>query len=328
MKAAIFNKYGPADVLDLKTITTPTPKNNEVLVRIHATTVTPVDTSFRAGDPWIVRLYLGLFRPKKTVLGTELAGEVTAVGKDVTRFRIGDQIFAAPADGTGAHAEFICIPDDGAIATIPSNMSLEQAATICNGGLTALPFLRDHGKIKRGDKVLIIGASGSIGTIAVQLAKQFGAHVTGVCSTVNLDLVTSLGADRLIDYTVEDFTALGDTYDIIFDTVAKSSFARVKQSLTPRGAYLVTAPSIATLSRMAWTAVFGGKRAIMAATGLRAAKDQVADMKILKGMFEAGILTTIIDRTYPLEQIATAHAYVELGHKTGNVVISVGPEEY
>ena len=323
MKAAIFTKYGPADVLEIKDIATPAPKDNEVLVRIHATTVTPVDCSFRAGDPYIVRLYLGLLRSKKTILGTELAGVVAAVGKDVTRFCLGDQVFAAPADGTGAHAEFICLPEDGAISIIPNNMSLEQAATICNGGLTTLPFLRDHGKIKRGDKVLIIGASGSIGTIAVQLAKHFGAHVTGVCSTANIELVKSLGANLVIDYTVDDFTMRAETYDIVFDTVAKSSFKQVKRSLTMGGAYLVTAPSFATVFRMLWTSVFGGKRAVMAATGLRPAKDQAADMDILKRMVEAGTLSTIIDRIYPLNDIATAHAYVETGHKKGNVVIAV-----
>ncbi len=329
MKAAIFTQYGPADVLGLKETATPTPKDNEVMVRIHATTVTPVDCSFRAGDPCIVRLYLGLLRPKKTILGTELAGVVAATGKDVTRFGIGDQVFAAPADGTGAHAEYICLPSEGAIAAIPNNMTLEQAATICNGGLTALPFLRDHGKIKRGDKVLIIGASGSIGTIAVQLAKHFGAHVTGVCSTANIELVKSLGADHVIDYTVDDFTMraeTAETYDIVFDTVAKSSFAQVKRVLAQGGVYLVTAPSFATISRMFWTMVFGGKRAVMAATGLRPAKDQAADMVILKGMYNAGTLRAIIDRVYPLNDIAMAHSYVEAGHKKGNVVISIIPE--
>ena len=235
-------------------------------------------------------------------------------------------VFAAPADGTGAHAEYICLPSEGAIASIPDNMTLEQAATVCNGGLTALPFLRDHGKIKRGDKVLIIGASGSIGTIAVQLAKHFGAHVTGVCSTANIELVKSLGADLVIDYTVDDFTTRAETYDIVFDTVAKSSFAQAKRSLKQGGIYLVTAPSFATVSRMLWTMVFGGKRAVMAATGLRPAKDQAADIDILKGMHNAGTLRAIIDRVYPLNDIATAHSYVEAGHKKGNVVISIIPE--
>lgn len=326
MKAAIFTKYGPADVLEFRDIATPTPKDHEVLVRIHATTVTPVDCSFRAGDPCIVRLYLGLLRPKKTILGTELAGVVVAVGKDVTRFGVGDAVFAAPADGTGAHAEYICLPSEGAIATIPHNMTLTQAATICNGGLTALPFLRDHGKIKRGDKVLIIGASGSIGTIAVQLAKHLGAHVTGVCSTANIELVKSLGADHVIDYTVEDFSTRAEAYDVIFDMVAKSSFALAQRALTQGGVYLVTAPSFATVSRMLWCLAFGGKHAVMAATGLRPAKDQACDMDLLKGMFEAGCLRVIVDRVYPFEQIATAHAYVEAGHKTGNVVISIIPE--
>lgn len=292
-------------------------------MQIHATTVTPADCSFRAGDPCIVRLYLGLWRPKKTIQGSELAGVVAAIGKDVTRFGVGDAVFAAPADGTGAHAEYICLPSEGAIATIPQDMTLQQAATICNGGLTALPFLRDHGKIKRGDKVLIIGASGSIGSIAVQLAKHFGAHVTGVCSAANIELVKSLGADLVIDYTVEDFTTRGEVYDIVFDTVAKSSFAQARRVLVPRGVYLVTAPSFATVSRMLWSKLFGGKRAVMAATGLRPAKDQAADMERLKGMFEAGSLRTIIDRVYPFEQIATAHIYVEAGHKIGNVVLSI-----
>ena len=326
MIAAQFAQYGPPEVIEIKNTVTPTPKDNEVLVQIHATTVTPVDCSFRAGAPCIVRLYLGLRRPNKTILGTELAGVVIALGKDVTRFGVGDRIFAAPADGTGAHAEYICLPEDGALASIPSNMSFEQAATICNGGLTALPFLRDHGKIKRGDKVLIIGASGSIGTIAVQLAKYFGAHVTGVCSTANVDMVKSLGVDQVIDYTVDDFTKHGETYDIIFDTVAKSSFGHAKRSLTRRGVYLVTAPSFATVFRMLWASVFGGKRAVMAATGLRPAREQVKDMEFLKGLFETGSFKTIIDRIYPFGHITNAHSYVEKGHKKGNVVIAVKPQ--
>ena len=326
MKAAIFTKYGPADVLEVKDTPTPTPKDNEVLVRIHATTVTPVDCSFRAGDPCIVRLYLGLLRPKKTILGTELAGVVAAVGKDVTRFGVGDAAFAAPADGTGAHAEYICLPEDGAIALVPKALSLNEAATICNGGLTALPFLCDHGRIKRGDRVLVIGASGSIGTAAVQIAKHFGAHVTAVCSGKNMKLVHALGADRVIDYTMDDFTTMGETYDIIFDAVAKSSFASCKKCLVSQGAYLVTAPSFATVFRMLWNAVFGGKRAVMAATGLREAKAQAADLALLSQWYEAKILIPVIDRVYPFKDIAAAHTYVEEGHKKGNVVISIIPE--
>ncbi|MFQ5624995.1 MAG: NAD(P)-dependent alcohol dehydrogenase, partial [Paracoccaceae bacterium] len=262
------------------------------------------------------------FAPKKTVLGTELAGVVEAVGRGVTRFRPGDRVFAAPADGTGAHAEYICLPENGAVCAMPDNLSAEQAAAICNGALTALPFLRDSGKVRRGSKVLVIGASGSIGTFAVQLAKHFGADVTAVCSAANIELVRSLGADRAIDYTREDFTASGETWDIIFDTVAKSSFARCRRSLRKRGVYLVTAPSLATMFHMARSAIFGGRRAVMSATGLRPAEDQRRDMVFIKGLVEAGTLTPVIDRSYPLERIAEAHRYVGKGHKIGNVVIT------
>ncbi|MHA1563975.1 MAG: NAD(P)-dependent alcohol dehydrogenase, partial [Alphaproteobacteria bacterium] len=301
----------------------PTPKNNEIRVKILATTVTPVDCSFRSADPFIVRFFTGLIRPRSTILGTELAGEIEAIGKDVTRFKVGDPVFAAPADGLGAHAQFICLPEDGAQVIKPVNMTYGEAASLCNGALTALPFLRDCANIQNGQRVLINGASGSIGTFAVQLAKQFGAHVTGVCSSLNVPLVKSLGADKVIDYTLEDFTESGQTYDIIFDTVGKSSFSRCKGVLAQRGFYLSTVPTMATVLQMLWTSRRRGKRAILAATGLRPAADQVRDMNFLKRLIEAGKLKSIIDRSYPLAQIAEAHRYVEKGHKRGNVVVTV-----
>ncbi|MDQ7072047.1 MAG: NAD(P)-dependent alcohol dehydrogenase [Rhodobacterales bacterium] len=323
MKTVTFERYGEEDVLGFKDMPRPKPKSNEILVEVRSTTVTPTDVSFRAGNPCIVRLYLGLRRPKKQVLGTEFSGVIVGTGDGARGFEIGDQVFGAPADGTGAHAQYICLPADGAVCKIPENMTLAEAAAICSGGLTALPFLRDNGQIKKGDKVLIIGASGSIGSMAVQMAKHFGAHVTGVCSARNVALVGALGADRVIDYTHQDFAIEGTQYDIIFDTVAKSSFAKARAALTPKGVYLVTAPSFATIFQMLRGVVFGGKRAVMAATGLRPEAEQRADMEQIKQWIENGVLTVLIDRSYPFGQIAEAHAFVATERKRGNVLIAM-----
>lgn len=323
MKAIIYDNYGSPDVLALRDIPKPAPKDDEILVRIHASTVTPVDCSFRSADPCIVRFFVGLWRPKVRILGSELAGEVAAIGRNVTRFKVGDRIFAATADGQGAHAQYMCLPQDGAQIAMPANMSFDQAASICNGALTALPFLRDSAGIKRGQKVLINGAAGSIGIFAVQLAKIFGAEVTGVCSGRNTDLVKSLGADHVIDYTKEDFTRNGQVYDIIFDTVGKSSFAASKKALTDNGFYLSTVPTFASVMQFIWTRKRNGKKAVLSATGLRPAPDQIKDMIFLKDLIEAGKLKTIIDRSYPMEQVAKAHWFVETGHKRGNVVLTI-----
>lgn len=322
MKAIVCTKYGPPNVLQLKEIEKPVPEDNEVLIKIHATTVTAVDCTFRQGKPFIGRFFSGLTKPKNPIQGTELAGEIEAVGKDVKLFKVGDQVFGTTL-GTGVYAEYVCQPEVGATLGIkPVNMTFEEAAC-CDGGLTALPFLRDAGSIKSGDEVLINGASGSTGTAAVQLAKYYGAEVTGVCSVRNLELVKSLGADRVIDYTKEDFTKNSEAYDIIFDTVGKSSFSRSKATLKPAGIFLEAAISLGILFQMLWTSIIGGKKAAIAFTGLRSASQRTEDLITLKELIEAGKYKAVIDKSYPLEQMAEAQSYVEKGHKVGNVVITV-----
>jgi NADPH:quinone reductase-like Zn-dependent oxidoreductase len=322
MKAVVYTTYGTPDVLQISEVPTPTPKTNEVLIRIHAAAVTTTDCNLRGGDK-LMRLVFGLRRPKRQVLGTEFAGEIEAVGKDVTRFRAGDQVFAATGAGFGAHAEYICLPEDAALAPKPTNATYAEAAAICEGGMTALPFLRDTGKIQHGDRVLINGASGAVGASAVQLAKAFGADVTGVCGPTNVDLVRSLGADTVIDYSQTDFTRTGQLYDIIFDAVGKSSFSRCKDSLKPDGVYLATVPSLALYAHVLWTAKLGGKKAKVAATGLRPASEKVTDLRYLSGLAEAGTLTPTLDRSYPMTQVAEAHRHVETGHKKGSIVITM-----
>lgn len=317
MKAIVYTQYGPPDVLQLKDVEKPTPKDHEVLVKIHATTVTPSCCMVRKGDPLWGRIILGFTKPRRETPGIELAGEVEAVGKDVKHFKEGDQVYGFTGFGLGAYAEYTLMPEQGSLSIKPANMTYAESAACVDGASTALFFLRDKGQIRSGQKVLIYGASGSIGTYAVQLAKYFGAHVTGVCSTKNIELVKSLGADKVIDYTQEDFTRNGETYDIIFDTVGKSSFARCQNSLTQNGCYLPTVGLINTVLKL-WTSMKGGKRVI---SGMSIEKK--AALAFLRELFEAGTLKPVIDRLYPLEQIAQAHEYVEKGHKKGNVVITV-----
>jgi NADPH:quinone reductase-like Zn-dependent oxidoreductase len=323
MKAIVYTKYGPPDVLQLKEVAKPTPEDNEVLIKIHATTVETAGIAQLKGEPFMIRFITGLIRPKNTILGSELAGGIEAVGKDVKRFKEGDQIFGETGPRAGAYAEYICLPEDGALVIKPANMTYEEAAAVPGGVLTALPFLRDKANIQSGQKVLINGASGSIGTYSVQLAKYFGAEVTGVCSTTNLELVKSLGADKVIDYTNEDFTKTGQTYDIILDAVGKSSFSRCKNSLKQRGVYLTTAPTLAFFLQMLWTSIIGSKKAMWSSTGVRPESEKTKDLLFIKELIEAGKIIPIIDRRYPLERIAEAHRYVETGHKKGNVVITV-----
>jgi NADPH2:quinone reductase len=320
MKAVVRTEYGSPDVLQLKQVEKPAPKANEVLIRVHATTVTSAECSMRQGRPLWGRIIIGIRKPRKKVriLGLELAGEIEAVGNAVQRFRPGDQVFGFTGFGVSACAEYKCMPENGSLALKPANTTYAEAAAAVDGASTALFFLRDKAHIQPGQKVLINGASGSIGTYAVQLAKHFGADVTAVCSTANVAMVTSLGADTVIDYTQADFTKSGQTYDIIFDTVGKSSFERCKSALTPNGRYLATALTLKIMVQMVWTSIRGGKQVV---SGMSIEKN--AALILIRELIEAGTLKPIIDRRYPLAQIAEAHRYVDTGHKKGNVVIMV-----
>ena len=314
-------------MLQLKEVEKPVPKDNEVLVRIYATTVTAGDCEQRSLKLPIwhalpMRAYVGLKRPKRiTILGMDLAGEIESVGKNVKRFRKGDQIFASTGFvRMGTYAEYICLPEepkDGALAMKPANMTYEEAAAVPNGGLEALCFLR-QGNVQSEQKVLINGAGGTIGTFAVQIAKSFGAEVTGVDNTGKLDMLHSIGADHVIDYTQEDFTKKGETYDFILDVVGKSSFSGSISSLEQNGRYLIAIPGPSQMVRGRWTSLISSKKVIFGAAHLK-----TEDLIFLKELVEAGKLKAVIDRTYPLEQIVEAHRYVDKGHKKGNVVITM-----
>jgi NADPH:quinone reductase-like Zn-dependent oxidoreductase len=320
MKAIVCTEYGSPDVMKLKDVNIPTPKENEVLIKIYATTVTSADLRIRKADPFPIRFFYGFRRPKNnTVLGSELAGEIEAVGKNVKQFKAGDLVFAGTGTRLGTNAEYMCLPEEGAIAIKPTNMTFEEATAIPFGATTSLVFLRDKGKIQSGQNVLIFGASGSLGTAAVQIAKFFGAQVTGVCSTANLELVKSLGADKVIDYTKEDFTQSGKTYDIIFDTIGKSQFSGCLSSLKNNGLYLrAVHMDLCPILRGLWTSITSSKKVIGGV-----AIERKEDVIFLKELIEAEKMKSVIDRRYPLEQTAEAHRYVEQGHKKGCVVITV-----
>ena len=322
MKAIVYQKYGPPDVLELKEVEKPTPKDNEVLIKVYAATVGISDLMTIKGAPFFARFFTGLIRPKNSIPGAEFSGEIEAIGNDVKRYKKGDPVFGVDLIGLGAYAEYKCLPEDGVLAIKPANATWEEAAPVC-GALAAWNFLTDQTTIQSGQKVLINGASGSIGTTAVQIARYFGAEVTGVCCPTNLELVKSLGADHVIDYTQEDFAKTGQTWDVIFDVENKSSFSRCKGLLTQKGVYLKTFPGLIILLQMLWTSRIGRKKAKFSATGLRPAPERLSFLNELIELVEAGKLKSIIDRRYPLEQTAEAHRYVEKGHKNANVVLTV-----
>ncbi len=324
MKAIVYTEYGPADVLHLQEVEKPAPKDHEVLIKVHASSVTAGDCNARnfvfvpPGFGFLSRLMFGLRKPKQPILGVELSGEIVEAGKDVKLFKKGDQVFGI-SEKYGAYAEYTCMAEDAGLVLKPANLTCAEAASIPFGATTALYFLRDRAKLQPGQEILIIGASGCTGVYAVQLAKYYGAKVTGVCSTRNLELVRSLGADHLIDYTKEDFTQNGQTYDVIFDMVpGKSSFTRFKSSLKPGGLYLSGAGGLDAFAQMGWTALVGGRKVI---AGM--APTRTADLVFLKELVEAGKIKPVIDRRYPFDQTAEAHRYADTGRKKGSVVITV-----
>ena len=317
MKALIYDHYGPPEVMQIAEMEKPVPKDNEILIKVYATTVTSGDARMRRADPFLVRLFNGFFKPKKGILGSEFSGEIEAIGKNVNKFKKGDQVFGGTDLDLGASAEYICLPETGTIALKPENISFEEAGAISFGGNTALHFLQ-KANIKSGQKILIYGASGSIGTAAVQLAKHFGAVVTAVCSSKNTDLVTSLGADKVLDYTAEDFSISGETYDIIFDTVGKSPFLACVKSLTKEGYYLRAvhmAPSSILLGL--WTTLTSSKKIV---AGVAKETQEIIDH--LKELLKTGQFKSVIDKSFSFEHIVEAHRYVDTGHKKGNVVIT------
>lgn len=320
MKAVIYKKFGAPEVLELVEIAKPVPQKDEVLIKIKATTVTNADCYMRRADTLFSRIILGLFKPKKRyqILGTEFSGIIAAVGTEVQEWRTGDEIFGFRGFGTGCYAEFKCMKSTGSLALKPKNVTLEEAASLVDGATTALFFLKEKAGIKPGQKVLINGASGSIGTFAVQLAKYFGAEVTGVCSSKNIELVTSLGADKVIDYSKVDFTKNHESYDIIFDTVSKSTFGKCKNVLTKNGLYIDTMFSFTRVLQSIWTNRFCKKKVIFAMS-----VNKKTALNYIKELVENGKLKTIIDRIYTLDQLTDAHKYVESGHKKGNVVVKI-----
>lgn len=322
MKAIVWTRYGPPDVLQLQEVEKPSPKENEVLIRVHAATVTLGDCELRRMEgpilfALIFRLYIGLFKPKRiTILGQELAGEIEAVGKEVTRFKKGDPVFAPCLLRLGAYAEYACLPETYPVLK-PASITFEEAATIPTGGINGLDFLR-AGNVQAGENILINGAGGSIGTYALQIAKSLGVEVTAVDSAEKLDMLRSVGADHVIDYTQQDFTKNGETYDVIIDVIGKSSFSRSIRSLKPNGRYVLGNPSISARIRAHWTPMTLGKKVILAL-----AKYKTEYYTFLIQQFQTGKIQAIIDRRYPLEQTAEAHRYVDGGHKKGNVIITV-----
>jgi NADPH:quinone reductase-like Zn-dependent oxidoreductase len=326
MKAIVYEKYGSPDVLHLKEVDKPTPANDEVLIKIYATTVTSGDCRVRslnvpAGFGLIMRLVFGIVRPKQPILGTELAGVIEAVGRHVTTFQVGDEVFAFSDMKMGCYAQYKCMPETGAVVRKPANLRFEEAAALSFGGTTAIDFLR-RGNLQRGESLLVNGASGGVGTAAIQLGAHFGATVTGVCSTANVELVKSLGAAHVIDYTKEDFTQNGQTYDVIIDTVGNAPFSRSKASLKESGRLLVVLAGLLDMLQAPWISMTGRKKVVAGPVTVR-----VEDLQFLADRAAAGEFKPVIDRSYPLAETADAHRYVDSGRKRGNVIITVAHDD-
>ena len=317
MKAIIYTKYGPPNVLQLTEVEKPQPKENEVLIKINATAVNSADWRLRKADPFMVRFFFGLFKPKKNILGVVLSGVIEKIGKDVTSYNAGDQVFGLSDMSLGTYAEYICLPETSALAIKPNNISFEEAAAIPFGGHTALHFLR-KANIKSGQSVLVYGASGAVGSAAVQLAKYYGVKVTGVCSTANVEMVTMLGADKVIDYTKTDISKVEETFDIIFETVNKAPISKLKKLLKKNGTLILGSAMLKEMFQGSLISLFGNIKVL-----LGEAKVTAKDMSFLKELAASGKLKPVIDKIYPLDKIADAHTYVEMGHKKGNVVIQI-----
>ena len=320
MKAMISTKYGGPEILQLQEVDKPVPKDNEILVRIYAGTITSAETMMRTGYPLIGRLFMGILKPKNRISGTGFAGEIESIGKNVKLFKKGDKVFGESLVTFGTYAEYVCVEEEGIITSMPENLRNEEDAVVCDGAITSMNFLKNLANIQSGQSILINGASGSLGTAAVQLAKHFGASVTGVCSTRNIEMVKSLGADNVIDYKKVDFTKNGKTYDVIYDTIGKSSFKKCKNSLTEKGIYMSPVLDFSLLLQMIWTSIFGNKKAMFSATGMLPVESIQNFLVESKELLEAGKLKSIIDKRYSLEQISDAHRYIDKGHKKGNIV--------
>lgn len=324
MQAAICTTYGSPEVLKVREVSKPVPTVDELLVKVHATTATAADSMMRRADPCISRFFLGFRKPKIPTPGTGFAGEIVAIGQNISGFKPGDEIFGETGIKFSANAEYVAISAHGVIAKRPAGISFEELATVTDGPLTSMNFLKNLAQIGPGQRILINGAAGSLGTAAVQLAKHFGAHVTAVCSARNLELVRELGADAVVDYTQEDFTRSSNRYDIIYDTVGKSTYGRCKRVLTAEGLYMSPVLSIPLLFQMLWTSKSKGKKAKFSATGLMPEADLKALLDEVVALIADGTVKTIIDKRYPLAEIAKAHHHVDSGHKRGNVVIAIG----
>ncbi|MBI9011827.1 MAG: NAD(P)-dependent alcohol dehydrogenase [Clostridiales bacterium] len=320
MKAVVCKKYGAPEVMKIKEVNKPEVKDNDVLIKIKSSTISPVDCAFRKGNPFVSRLFTGLKRPKH-IPGDIISGVIEAVGKKVTRFKVGDEVFGHTGLEFGAHSEYLASHEDEAIILKPSEMTFDEAAAVAYSAMTALPFLKDHVKIDKNTHILINGASGAIGTFAIQIAKHFGAKVTAVCGSSNIEMVKDIGADHVVDYTKDDFTTHLNSFDIIFDVVGKSSYSKSKYALKKEGVYLTTAPDFGAVIHMMTLSRLKSKKAKFVATGLRKVPQKIEDLNYLTELYKNGQINSVIDQSFVLDDIIKAHTYVDKGHSKGNVIL-------